>query len=139
MGVQCETHIQFDRDCCVPKSWIVNWVRLVVVPVCRSFGVDAEYVCMTKTRKGLHFYIGINPPIHAELSNKLQWLLGDDCRRVDFNRARIRVGYGGWNKLFERIGAKPQSICKAPSCPTNGGQYALSEPSVAIQANPNAF
>jgi len=25
------------------------------------------------------------------LADRLQWLLGDDCRRVDFNRARIRA------------------------------------------------
>jgi hypothetical protein len=72
---------------------------------------------MTKSKKGLHLYIGINPPIHAELANRLQWLLGDDCRRVDFNRARIRVGYPGFNKLFEAENARVFELypCKVPA------------------------
>lgn len=93
--------LKLDKDCYVPKSWVMDWVRLEVIPICRSFGIDVESVLMTKTRKGFHFYVGINPSIHAELANKIQWMLGDDCRRVDFNRARIRVGYARWNKLFE--------------------------------------
>ena len=37
----------------------------------------------------------------ADLANQLQWLLGDDCQRVDFNRARIDSGLDEWSKLFE--------------------------------------
>jgi hypothetical protein len=60
--------------------------------------------------KGLHFYIDVTPAIEAEVANKLQFLLGDDCRRVDFNRARIHSGLNEWNKLFERAGARVMKI-----------------------------
>ncbi|MGA2785763.1 MAG: hypothetical protein ABSF09_13805 [Candidatus Bathyarchaeia archaeon] len=93
--------LKIDKDCYVPRSWIMDWVRLIVLPVCKNFGTEATYVRMSKSRKGLHFYIGISKPIHADLANRIQYLLGDDCRRVDFNRARIKVHYSGWDKLFE--------------------------------------
>ena len=37
---------------------------------------------------------------------RLQWLLRDDSRRVDYNRARIKPGYPDWNKLFEDLGRR---------------------------------
>ena len=98
--------LKLDKDCFVDTDWIKDWVRLVVFPVCRSFSLQVTSIHMTESRKGLHFYIGINPPVHAELANRLQWLGGDDCRRVDFNRARTRVGYPGFNKLFEPEGVR---------------------------------
>jgi hypothetical protein len=102
--------LKLDKDCYVPKNWIMDWVRIGVLPICLRFGVEVDYVRMTKTRKGLHFYVGVHPAVHAELANRIQWLLGDDCRRVDFNRARIRVGYSGWNKLFETIYVKQTKV-----------------------------
>jgi hypothetical protein len=93
--------LKIDKDCFVDPDWIRDWIYLVALPVCRNFGLELTSVRMTESRKGLHFYIGINPPVHAELANRLQWLLGDDCRRVDFNRARMRAGYPRFNKLFE--------------------------------------
>jgi hypothetical protein len=68
--------------------------------------VKAASVEMSRSKKGLHFYIGIQPRVSDELASRLQWLLGDDCRRVDYNRARIRSRYPDWNKLFERIGQR---------------------------------
>ena len=93
--------LKIDKDCYVNQDWIRDWKCLVVLPVCRSFGLQVTSIRMTESKKGLHFYIGINPPVHAELANRIHWLIGDDCRRVDFNRARIHAGYVGWNKLFE--------------------------------------
>jgi len=57
-------------------------------------------------RKGLHFYIHVTPPVEADLANRLQWVLGDDCQRVDYNRARIESGLNEWNKLFEEVGIR---------------------------------
>ena len=94
--------LKVDKDCYVTRGWITDWARLVVVPVCGRFGVKVEEIHKTNSRKGVHFYIRISPSVHAELANRLQWLLGDDCRRVDFNRARIEVRYAAWNELFER-------------------------------------
>jgi hypothetical protein len=93
--------LKLDKDCYVEKSWINDWIRLAALPICSNFGTRVDCVRMTKTRKGIHFYVAIGRPVRAELANRIQWLLGDDCRRVDFNRARIRVCYPRWNKLFE--------------------------------------
>lgn len=98
--------LKIDKDCYVDLDWVRDWIRLAVLPICRSFGLQVTSVRMTESRKGLHFYIGINPPIRAELANRLHWILGDDARRVDFNRARIRAGYARWNKMFEAANAR---------------------------------
>ena len=72
----------------------------------RTKGVEVEEIQICNSEnKGLHFYIDIASPVRAELANELQFLLGDDCGRVDRNRARIRSGLKGWNKLFERPNA----------------------------------
>jgi len=102
--------LKIDKDCFVDPDWIEDWKGLVVMPVCRSFGIQVLRIVMTQTKKGLHLELTINPPIHDELANRIQWLLGDDCRRVDFNRARIRVGYAAWNKLFEAEDARVKEL-----------------------------
>jgi hypothetical protein len=93
--------LKVDKDCFVDKDWIDNYVQLIV-KTCRDFdvAVDVVKICASK-KKGLHFYIYVRSAVDAELANMLQWLLGDDCRRVDFNRARIESGLHEWNKLFE--------------------------------------
>jgi hypothetical protein len=60
--------------------------------------------------KGFHAYLKIRPPIHPELANRIQFLLGDDCHRVSLNRARIWAGLNEWDKLFEHIGAQHRII-----------------------------
>jgi hypothetical protein len=39
--------------------------------------------------------------VPAGFANMLQWLLLDDHGRVDFDRARISVGFDEWSKFFE--------------------------------------
>ena len=70
-------------------------------------------------KKGIHLYITIWPPVEAMLADRLQWLLGDDCVRVDFNRARIRAGLQGWNKLFEVTGRRLRTISSRQGCCRN--------------------
>ena len=98
--------LKVDKDCQVDPDWINDWVDLVALPICRNFDIQILRSEMIETKKGLHLQLSINRPIHDELANRIQWLLGDDCRRVDFNRARIRVGYAAWNKLFEAEGVR---------------------------------
>jgi len=88
----------------VSRSLLREWVRLVAVPICQAFGVTVQSVavCASK-RKGYHVYVQITPPIHAELAWRLQFLLGDDSKRVSLNRARLRAGFSEWNKLFEGV------------------------------------
>jgi len=107
--------LKIDKDCDVDQSWIQDYVR-VVRSVCRMKRLRVAFVDMGRSKKGLHFYIAIQSSVGSELANRLQWLLGDDCRRVDYNRARIRSRYPDWNKLFERIGQRFVTLyrCKVP-------------------------
>ena len=81
--------LKIDKDCHVDKQWIKHYVHLIV-SVCKKFGLRVLSIkkCNSKS-KGIHFYIAIEPSIDANLANQIQWLLGDDSNRVDFNRARI--------------------------------------------------
>jgi len=102
--------LKIDKDCFVDEEWIDNYVE-VIIETCRSFGITVESIRMCNSKKkGLHFYIAINPPVEASFANQLQWLLGDDSLRVDFNRARIESGLGEWNKLFEVAGRRLKTI-----------------------------
>ena len=67
--------------------------------------------------KGFHAYINITPSLHAELANRLQFLVGDDRHRVSLNRARMRTGLNKWNKLLENIGAKSRMVYTRISTP----------------------
>lgn len=102
--------LKVDKDCHISQDWIKNYIE-VIAAVCKRFGVTVNSIkiCPSK-RKGVHFYIEITPPIEAEFANRLQWLLGDDCQRVDFNRARIESSLNEWNKLFEVVGRKLTTI-----------------------------
>ena len=106
--------MKIDKDCFVDRDWIENYIHVVLIPVCRSFGVAVKSVKMCSSkRKGLHFYIEISPPIEASLANQLQWLLGDDSARVDFNRARIESSLNEWNLLFEVAGRRLRTVYQA--------------------------
>jgi hypothetical protein len=105
--------LKIDKDCFVDGDWLRDYLRLVIIRTCRSFNVNVLSVKMCPSRKkGFHLYIEIDPPIEPDLANRLQWLLGDDCQRVDFNRARIRSGLKEWNKLFEEPDRRLRTICR---------------------------
>jgi hypothetical protein len=102
--------LKLDIDCRVDDDWIRNKVRAIVA-VCKSFQVTVNSIKMCRSkRKGIHFYISIQPPVESSFANQLQWLLGDDPARVDFNRARIESDLTEWNKLFEVAGRKLRAI-----------------------------
>jgi len=102
--------LKIDKDCFVNKKCRNNYVELILSE-CRKFKIDVIQIrtCNSK-RKGVHFYIKIDPPIEAMLANEIQYLLGDDARRVDFNRARIESDLVEWNKLFEKPNVKLRTI-----------------------------
>ncbi len=86
-----------------------------VLWICRAYGVTVLSVATCPSpRKGFHVYVEIVPPAHAETAWRLQFLLGDDCLRVSLNRARLRAGFSGWNKLFEEPEAKVTTIYRRP-------------------------
>jgi len=107
------SELKIDKDCFIDGAWVDYYVR-VIVATCQSFRVKVESIRMCHSRKkGLHLYIKICPPIESSKANMLQWLLGDDSARVDFNRARIDSGLEEWNKLFEVAGRRLKTIYRA--------------------------
>jgi len=105
--------LKIDKDCHVDRDWIQDYLWLILA-TCKSYGVNVISVKMCHSQhKGLHFYIQITPPIEAKLANKLQFLLGDDCQRVDYNRARIESGLNEWSKLFEKPDCKLRTIYRS--------------------------
>jgi REP element-mobilizing transposase RayT len=102
--------LKIDKDCFTDRSWIREYLRLIL-DTCHRYGVTIVSVKVCNShRKGVHYYIEITPPIKAELANMLQYLLGDDCQRVDHNRARIDSALNEWNKLFERPDARLRTL-----------------------------
>jgi hypothetical protein len=102
--------LKIDKDCFVEREWLDDYVRTIRT-ICQQHHVHVVSVRISNSRsKGVHFYVEITPAIDANLANRLQFLLGDDCRRVDFNRARISSGLNEWNKLFERTRARVRTI-----------------------------
>lgn len=119
--------LKIDKDCFIEHDWLVDYVRTIRA-VCKLHQVVVLSVRACNSHsKGLHFYIDVKPAIEAELANKLQFLLGDDCRRVDFNRARINSDLNEWNKLFERAEARARTIYShgkfSLRCGTPGSSY----------------
>jgi hypothetical protein len=105
--------LKIDKDCIVSRDLLQDWIRLVVIPTCTAYNVTVISVaaCLSQ-RKGFHVYAQIDPPVHTELAWRLQFLLGDDCKRVSLNRARWKAGFSGWNKLFEGISPKLRTVCR---------------------------
>jgi hypothetical protein len=107
MAVDKVSVLKIDKDCFVDRHWTQEYLRLIT-DVCRRHGVTVVSVkkCYSH-HKGVHYYIEIDPPVEANLANMLQYLVGDDCQRVDHNRARIDAGSPSeWNKLFEAVGRR---------------------------------
>ena len=115
--------LKIDKDCHVGRSWIEAYIRTILA-VCGLYKVSvlSVRVCLSE-RKGLHFYIAISPPLEAGQANLLQFLLGDDCARVDFNRARINSKLARWNLLFEKPHTRLKTIYRRETtCDTDSGR-----------------
>jgi len=94
--------LKLDKDCKVDSSWLKEY-RDTIGLVLKSHNLKPTRIVVTPSRrKGFHVRIYLDRSIPAAAANRLQWLLGDDCARVDFNRARIEAGFDEWSKLFER-------------------------------------
>jgi len=101
--------LKLDKDIHPDPDWILGQVETIVRTCKAQCRVTKIQMCESRS-KGIHLYVHVDPPIDARLGNYLQYLLGDDARRVDFNRARIESGLNGWNKLFEEPGARLRTI-----------------------------
>ena len=93
--------LKIDKDCSVDPSLNMEYVR-IILQICRRYAIKVLSIKSSKSPHGTHFYVKIKPAVHAHVANNLQYLLGDDAKRVAFNRARIESGLAEWNKLFER-------------------------------------
>jgi hypothetical protein len=103
--------LEIDKDCVVSSKWLRDYVHTVIIPVCQAHGVKVLSIEYNLSRtKGFHLRIHITPSVHANLALRLQFLLGDDAKRVSKNRARIRVGLPNWNKLHEEEHVRYQTI-----------------------------
>lgn len=90
-----------DLDLIVDVWWLQNYRRLVEL-VLESYGLRATAIRITPSQnKGYHTRIYLDKTVPAGFANMLQFLLCDDHGRVDFNRARINVGFDEWCKFFE--------------------------------------
>lgn len=101
--------LKIDKDCFVNSRLNMEYVR-TVLHTCRKYGVTIQWIRYSKSRHGMHFYIRIKPSLSPKIANNLQYLLGDDAKRVEFNRARIESGLAEWNKLFEKPNVKLNTI-----------------------------
>jgi hypothetical protein len=108
-----EDLLKIDKDCFVDPQLNRDYVR-TVIEICSKHGISVQWIKSTLTRHGRHFYIKIHRPVKALKTNDLQYLLGDDPKRVAFNKARIKSGLPEWNKLFERIRAPLTTIYCRP-------------------------
>ena len=101
--------LKIDKDCFVDPELNLEYVR-TILQTCRKYEVEVFWVKSSKSRHGMHFYIKIKPALEPHVANNLQYLLGDDAKRVAFNRARIESGSDEWNKLFERANARATTV-----------------------------
>jgi hypothetical protein len=103
-----ESLLKVDKDCFVNAKLNRQYLE-TIVDTCRKHGLKVVWIKSIQTQHGMHFYIKVDPPVDAHTANSLQYLLGDDAKRVAFNRARIESGLVEWNKLFEAVGRKPST------------------------------
>jgi hypothetical protein len=110
-----ESVLKIDKDCHVDSGLEQEYVQHVK-EILGSWSFAVKEIKATRTHHGRHYYIWIDPPADAYLANRLQYLLGDDSKRVDFNQARIDSGLQEWNKLFEAVGRKMRTVHSSGEC-----------------------
>mgnify|MGYP001149792615 CR=1 FL=1 len=106
--------LKIDKDCFVDPGLNMEYVR-TILHVCRKYAIKVVWIRSSRSRHGVHFYIRIKPAVEAHVANNLQYLLGDDAKRVAFNRARIESRVAEWNKLFEKPNMKLSTVYRSYS------------------------
>jgi murein tripeptide amidase MpaA len=107
-----------DKDCHVSTTLERHYVEQAIA-LLSKYGLTVPRIEATRTYHGRHYYFHVTPLVDAQTANDLQYLLGDDAKRVDFNQARINSGLSEWNKLFENVGRQLRTIYRHPSCGRN--------------------
>jgi hypothetical protein len=109
-----ESMLKIDKDCHIDAELECEYIQDALAILSRH-GIHVVKIEATRTYHGRHYYFHLAEPVDACTANRLQYLLGDDPRRVDYNRARINSRLVGWNKLFETIGRKLRKIYSNPA------------------------
>ena len=104
--------LKIDKDCFCKPDLNRKYIE-TAINTCRRQGVKVIWIKSTRSRHGMHYYIKIDAPIDAEAANNLQYILGDDAKRVAFNRARIESELQEWNKLFEKANATSRTVYRS--------------------------
>jgi hypothetical protein len=104
--------LKIDKDCVVNAKLQREYVG-TILDICGKHGFRVLWIKRTDTAHGVHFYIKISPAVGAMTANDLHYLLGDDSKRVGFNKARIESGLVEWSKLFERASCRMTTIYRA--------------------------
>jgi hypothetical protein len=104
-----ENVLKLDKDCHVSSQLEREYVRQTVT-ILRKHHLRVVWIKATTTHHGRHYRIKIDPPVDAHTANNLQYTLGDDPMRVDFNRARVNSRLAHWNILFEVVGRKMTTL-----------------------------
>ena len=93
--------LKIDLDITVDNAWLKLYRRIAEL-ILGLFGLKATVIRIVPSRsRGYHVSIYLDKYVPAGFANMLQWLLLDDHGRVDFDRARINVGFPEWCKFFE--------------------------------------
>jgi hypothetical protein len=101
--------LKIDKDCHVERSLETEYVEQAIGMLSKHH-VKVQWIKTTRTRYGSHYYIHIKPSVDANTANRLQYLLGDDTKRVSLNQARINSGLQEWNLLFEPVGRQLRTL-----------------------------
>jgi hypothetical protein len=104
-----ERILKIDKDCHIDSELEREYIQYSLAILSRR-GIRVIKIEATRTCHGRHYYFHLAEPVDACTANRLQYLLGDDPKRVDYNQARIDSGLVGWNKLFETVGRKLRTI-----------------------------
>jgi hypothetical protein len=100
-----ESILKVDKDCYIDSALEQEYIQDSLAILSRH-GITVLKIEATRTYHGGHYYLYLAEPVGAHTANRLQYLLGDDSKRVDYNQARIDSVLTGWNKLFEAAGRK---------------------------------
>jgi len=104
-----ENVLKVDKDYEPDSALQRQYVQDTIITLA-GHNLKVVWIKTSKTQHGRHYYIKINRPVDALRTNELQYLIGDDPKRVAYNEARIRSSLRGWNKLFEGLDAKLATI-----------------------------
>jgi len=94
--------LKVDLDYIPPYTTLTEWIQTRLSILGRFFLCPREiYYRKSRGGKGYHIIFLIDAEMSDMQILTVQWLLGDDYKRCEYNEKRIRMGIADWNVLFE--------------------------------------